>query len=303
MDSQDFTFKFMVLTIKTSLDPINLTIKQGLKTWKVEVASLRHLYVIEHPDVGFELLLSYTTGADKLKRIRCNANFGEQGFQDLIKAILERRPEIDIRNKPLNEAHKMMGAVNFVRLAPAIVLILVVGIVAFIFLPSLIHGLDFGQQTIDIADCVSGCPVSSGNLKVAGILVPEYAMVLESTEEDTGVTKVEAEFYPIVPADWEEDDPVYMIVKTPYLDDYDLEELLRLPEIPGVLRNVLWEGLGGENKDFFRDEIGIKLADNVMLLEYKADPGFEFMISLIIIGAVFVIMLIIALIIARRMPK
>jgi len=303
MDSQEFSFKFMVLTVKASLDAVNLTIKQGLKTWKVEVTKLRHLYIIEHTDMGFELILSYVTGADKLKRIRCNANFAEQGFQDLIKAILARRPEIDIRDKPLNEAHKLMGAVNFVRWAPAIVAILVVGIVAFIFLPSLIHGLDFGKQTIDIAYCVTDCPISTGNLKVKGILLPEYAMVLESTQEDTGITTVEAEYYPLVRVDWQEDDPVYMILKTPYTDDYTFEELLRLPAIPGVLRNVLWEGLSSEYRNFFRDEIGINLADNLMLLDYNADTGFEFMISLIVIGSVLLVMLVLAFFIAKKMPK
>ncbi len=299
MEPREFKFKFMVMTVTATLDDTYLTVKQGVRKWKVEVARLKYLYVIDHDNVGHECILAHEAGPNQLKRVRFNASFGQQSFDEFIQAVLARRPEIDIREKPLDEAHKLMGAPNFVKWAPLIAVVLVVGAVAVFFIPAILHGLDSGQQTIDAAQCAAECDVATSNLTVRGTLLLDAAIQKETTREGSSVKTVQV-YVPLVPRDWKAGDPIYLVVETPDMSNAEFDELAALDAVPAVLRDTLWEGLGSDEAEFFEKDVGLKLADEVRLLEYRAKPERDLYLGLGAIGLTLLIMVIVAIVIARK---
>ena len=50
-------------------------------------------------------------------------------------------------------------------------------------------------------------------------------------------------------------------------------ELSKKKKFDGILRNVMWEGLSSTQRDFFKDKIHVKLASDVVLVEYKAESS------------------------------
>ena len=299
MAIQEFKFKFMVITIKASLDEMSLTVKQGLRTFRAEVPKLKHLYVLDHENVGHELILTHEVGPNQLKRIRFNASFGEPQFQALINAILVLRPDIDIRKLPVAEAHKLMGATNWVKKAPLIAVGLIVAVVTVMMLPTLLHGLDSGQQTLDVAQCAVECERDTDNLSVRGTLLFDDMIEKETTREGSSLRTIEY-YIPLVPPDWNKGDMVHMVVETPDLSDAQFEELSTMPAIPGVLRDTWWEGLGSDELAFFKKDIALNMAPGVRLLEYKADPKDDLYLALAVIGVVFFIMFIVVIVIAIK---
>jgi hypothetical protein len=302
MATQEFQFKFTMITVTVTIDDVYLTVKQGLRTWQVELSRLRNLYMLTHPNVGLECIVSYEGVDGKLKRIRFNSSFGEQRFSEAVEALIKRRPEIDIRTMPSKEAHKLMGAVNFTRWAPLFVFIIVTAVVIVLFLPGIIHGFDSGSATLEIDKCQAQCPVDSHNV----ILTKGYLNIDNYVEETTtssrrgSTTTTVRYFIPYVPVNWQDGDPVYAVVETPQITSAELDTLYEKDVLSCVLRNVLWEGLAGDTKQFFETDIKIKLAPEVRLFEYNADPRNELILAGIIIGASMIIMLVATLIIARR---
>lgn len=301
MAEQSFEFRFMLLSNRATLDDIYLTVKQGARTYRAEVSRLKHLYVIQHPDVGLECLIAYDTPEGKAKRIRFNANDGEPQFDGLVESLVKLRPEIDIRNMSLKDAHKLMGAPNLVKLAPLIVCLVAVVVLGVIFMPALVHGFDSGSATVDAETCTASCPAGSRNVSLTnGYLNGDDGQYVEEYEETGSTTRTTRYFFPYVPYDWEPSDPIFIIVEIPAASDSEVERVFSMETIPTVRRDVLWEGLDGETRRVFEDEVGVTLAPEARLYQYKADTHTDLIVAVIIGGAVLLICGIASIIVMRR---
>jgi hypothetical protein len=54
----------------------------------------------------------------------------------------------------------------------------------------------------------------------------------------------------------------------------------RATKFRGVVRDILWEGLSGEDRAYLTTEAGLKLADDVRLVEYRANPRYDLLVFL-----------------------
>jgi hypothetical protein len=165
--------------------------------------------------------------------------------------------------------------------------------------PSLLHGLDSGQQTLDVAQCAAECERDTDNLSVRGMPLFEDTIEKETTREGSSLRTVEY-YIPLVPPDWKKGDAVHMVVETPDLSDEQFEQFSKMDAIPGVLRDTWWEGLGSDELAFFKKDIALNMAPGVRLLEYKADPKDDLYLALAVIGVVFLIMFIVAIVLAIK---
>jgi hypothetical protein len=299
---KEFNFKFTLITINATIDDTNtLTIKQGLRTWKTEIYRLKHLYVLTLPDTGYTLMLTYEDERGKLKKIACNSNFGQPDFEGLVNELVALRPEIDIRTMPVNEAHKLMGAFNMVKLAPVIAFFLVMAVMTVLFLPGIVHGLNTAEQTISIADVGAPGAIKGSILTVTDtyLYIDNY---LEVTEKDE-TTKTVKYYIAMVPDNFKPEDPIHLVMETEEMPESDLQALASGSTFKGILRNVLWEGLSGEYRDYFKNTLKLNLADDVMMLENKTDTQPDMILAFIVLGVAAVIMLVVCVIVAARMPK
>jgi hypothetical protein len=302
MAIQEFQFKFMVVPVKATIDEAHLTVKQGVRTFKAEIARLKHLYVLSHPNTGLECIISYETPEGKTKRMRVVGNFGEQQFSELVEALVKLKPGIDIRKMPLKEAHKLMGATNLVVVAPVIVFVVGILVVGVIFLPGLVHGFDFGQQELDITKCRATCPSATRNIILTnGYLNIEHYVEETTTTTNRGSTSETVRYYiPYAALEWQKGDPIYIVVETPQISEQELDALAEKDTLQGLLRNVLWEGLPGDTKKYFETDLNLNLAPEVRLVEYGADPRFDLILPFIIMGGFAIIMLIVTIILRRQ---
>ncbi|MBN2494096.1 MAG: hypothetical protein JXR96_05860 [Deltaproteobacteria bacterium] len=295
MAAQEYKFKFTVFTVTATLDDVQLTVKQGPRRMKADLATLRYLYVLDHANVGHELILACEVAPGKLKRIRFNSDFGQAEFGALVDALVQLKPEIDIRTLPIGEAHKKMGATNFVALAPVIAMLAVTGLVAVLFVPAFIHGLDSGSQTVDVKDCLGECELQTRNLIVRGVVLGDESIQKETTTEGSSAKTIEY-FFPLVSEDWKPGEPVHWVIKTPELTDAEAEKIDPAAGIQVVLRDVWWEGLDSDAEDYFKNEIKLVLAEDLRMVEYQADTALEAGIGLGVVGFTLLVMAIIAIV-------
>ncbi|MBN1525433.1 MAG: hypothetical protein JW904_13170 [Spirochaetales bacterium] len=291
MAVQEFQFELMTIKVAVVVDGIYCTIKQGLSTKKIELNKITYLYSHHIREITNECIIVYETDAGKSKLFRFSSNFGDPGFKKTVDAIAACKPGADIRSMPEKEAHKLMKAVNVGSITPLIVFIVVIALFSVFFLPAILHGLDSGRETVDIALCRDECKTASRNVVLSGGYLYLEVYAYDETTNDN--------FIAYVPADWSPGDPVYAVIKTPPMSESDLAGLANQEHLNLVLRNVLWEGLESDIKDYYTNELSMPLAGNVRLFEYGADTGFDLMMALVIIGLAMIILFAVMLVISR----
>jgi len=301
MAEEIFEFKFMLTTTTVILDETTLTIKLPLTSKSLEVTRLRYLYVLTHPEVGLECILAYEGSSGKLKRLRIESNFEEPGFKAMVEKLVALKPEIDIRDKTLQEAHKLMGAANLVRLMPGVVFLVGSIIITLMFLPSLVHAFDSGKTVYDARLCRASCNLTSRNVLLKnGYLYSESYMELTSTNAGSSAVHY---YFAYLPDDWKDGEPIYNIVKTEQLSEEEISDLESQTEIPVILRNALWEGLSPDIRNFFEKELGFKVAAEARLFEYGADTQAELIFYFILEGIFLILTIIVGIIVKRRYAK
>ncbi len=294
MATQEFTFKYLIYNSSAVIDDIYLSVNQGVRKWHVELHRLRHFFVHVLPSTGIECLISYETKEGKKKVMRFNADVGDPGFAAFAAALAKARPEADIRSMDSKKAHKLLGAVSSMRLVPIIVFAVSTIVLTFIFLPAIIHGLDSGAAVIDAAACGAVCDTPSRNVTLTnGYFHDEYMSEQEGS-------RASSHYFLYVPGDWEKSAPVYLVVKTPGYSDEALEDWAAEDEISGVLRNVLWEGLGDDWRTEFKKQWGLDIAPEARLIEYAADTSVEMIVALIVIGLVLAFSLVVSILVVVK---
>ena len=73
------------------------------------------------------------------------------------------------------------------------------------------------------------------------------------------------------------------------IDETTYDALVDAKEVSGVLRNIWWEGMTRKNERFFRDQMGLNLADHISLIDYNANRrfGMYFGIPVVLVTAFF----------------
>ena len=295
---QTFTYGFMAFQCTATLDPRLLRVQQGLRTFEVAVPKLAYLY-IQQTGGGTQtvLVLAEALSRKKNRILRLQANPADPGFLALVDAILALRPEIDLRGIDEKRALAKMGALNTDFLGLAIMVLVIPAVVGAVLLPQLVHGLDFGEDRISIESIAKGKHPDSLNV----VITSARAKLNDSVEVTTTTAKGGVEmgsstkfFVPLVAESWDRGDPVHIVLETDEMSTAEEAKLEHATRFRGVVRNVLWEGLDRGEREYFANDVGLALAEDVMLVEYRANPRFDLLVFLAATGVTFAIMLVLA---------
>ena len=286
-----FEFGFMSLTIRASIDDATIEVKQGLRTFRVPLAEVRHLYV--RPTGQFrELLVGTEPSPGKKKVFRFSANVGQGAFDAFVAAVVARRPDCDRRSLDAKTAMTMMGAKNVELITGLVLFGLLVGGLAIGMLPKLLHGIDGGHEKVKVEKLAGGYAPSTSNLTLtAGRAETIDTLSLTTVSKRNGIeTGRSTKYYiPIVAKDADDDDPIKVVLVTPKLGPGALETLERASSFEVMARDVLWEGLSSTQREWFVKHAHRKLAKDALLVEYEAEPSSELLLFLGVVGGTSVL--------------
>ena len=282
-----FQFTYTVFQVNATIEDDVIHAQMGIKQVHVHLQRLQHLYVDERKDTdSCELILSYVTAKGALKRTRIFADRGEPGFLRLIEAILARRPEIDIRELPPEEAYVRMGSTPAGWFVLPLIMFLGMFIVGVFCTPMLIHGLDTEIQELSI-DQVGGESDGRSLSIGGGVLRQDFSVTNLTPDQARPNAKV---WIPLVSADWTESDDVMAVVEI-FADD--LTSLESAPRVRGLLRNVWWEGLDSKVASQMRQR-GVRLTSDVWLIDANSTSWDELALIGLIFGCLIPIFLIVS---------
>ncbi len=294
----DFSFQYVVVSVKAQLDERTLRVKQGIRSFEIPLQSLRMLYFGPMPPGDFdELILVSENERGKRKKFRFYANDGEEGMSALVAELVRRHPSIDLRSLDRKAALAKMGAADTARLALVAVPLLVLAVMGAFVFPFLAHGLDDGRQSVTIEELNAGRELTSRNLVVRGVALAQ-GLEEKTTRKGTTTTRL---FFPLVSQAWTKADPIHVLVETDDLSDAELDAVLARNEFAGVLRNVWWEGPSESQIDFFTESYGFKVSPDVVLIELGADRETDLAIFGAIMGITGIIMIVVCVFMWKKM--
>jgi hypothetical protein len=287
-------------THKIELTAHEIRAKIGLRKINFPLEQLRHIFVQRLESAGMdELILCQQLPGGKLKSHRFPAKAGEAGFRDAVDAIVTAKPEADIRRMDPLEARKIMGTSKthkwvLVALVPIVTLVL-----AIIGLPAFIHGFDSGHADVAAAQLATDQLPNTRNLTLnRAVAAVDFATELTTTTTRKGTSTTSVDFFvPVIDPAGPDDQNVHLVIQC---KKADLAELRGAPEIPGVLRNVLWEGVPDDVSEHMTTEMNLPLATVVHLFDYKANTKTELGFWTAIVGGTFVLMSVISFFVYRK---
>lgn len=298
-----FAWRFLTIAVDASIDDAGLQVKQGIRTWRVALADLRHLYVRRTGQGQYDEMIVGAEVSGKKKVFRFSGEAGHPGFAAFTQAVLARRPDIDRRAMPEKDALKLIGAKNVELITGVVTFAIILGIVMVALLPKLIHGLDGGHEKVKISKLVKGYSPGTSNLTITDARVDtSHALSLTTVSKRNGIeTGRSTKFYiPLVDKDADDDDPIKVIIETKQLSNSEMSELEDSDAIKGIVRDTLWEGLGSSQRDYFIEKAHRKLAKNVLLLEYKAEARDDLVLFGVATGVTTFILLVIGVVIVVK---
>ncbi len=288
---QAFDWGFMRLIIRASIDGERVEVKHGLRTFRVPVSTIRHVYVDRN--LQYETIVVGTEPSPGKKKIfRFSANPGQAAVHAFVQALVALRPEGDLRALDRKTAFKTMGAKDVDLITLVVVFGLLFGILAIALLPKLIHGVDGGHHKLALSKLEKSKDLDSRNVTIpAARLAVEHTLAFTTVNKKYGVeTSRSTKYYiPVGREGWDEDDEIHVILETKKITDSELAKLEDASSFEGIVRDVLWEGLGSKQHEWFTKSAKLKLANDVVLLEYGAEPGTDLVMYLGITGGTAVI--------------
>jgi len=199
-----------------------------------------------------------------------------------------------------------MGARNVELITAAVVMLLIPLALAIGLFPKLLHGLDGGHEKVKLAKLAKGYSPSTSNLTITDARVDTTsALSLTTVSKRNGIeTGRTTKFYiPLVAKGADDDEPIRVIIETSKLTASEMSELEESSSIKGIARDVMWEGLASSQREWFTTKAHRKLAKDVLLFEYKAEPGSDLVLFLVAVGVTTAIMGIIGVIVVVKQRK
>lgn len=295
---RSFEFRYTVFTVSARLDARRFEVRAGVRTSAAPLDRLQHLYVYRDAERGVdELLLSYARPGGRLRRIRVFADAGESGFATLVDALLEKRPDIDIRHLERREAWDRTGSRELDRWVLPGMMALAILALGVMFAPRIVHGFDRGEATIDAAALAAGERPDTRNLIVEGRAILD-AVLFADQEPDRAAEPTTA-WLPLVGPDWRPGQPVGALLEVRNRTRGDVLALAEQTRFEGLLRDVWWEGLENRRRAAF-EKRGLTLRPEVALVELGATPASDLAIALGVVGLLSAMMLGVTLALRKR---
>jgi hypothetical protein len=256
-------------------------------------ANIINYYVFENQSYR-SLFITYYDDNGKQKKVQLFSQLGEIGFRDLVEFLNQTIGQKSLNHLPEKEAFAVMKTFNPKKWGAALAFGIMFAILSVLFFPTLYHFFDFGFADAEVQQLISGDAPSTKNLNLSGVPIDAALEVTTSKGSSTTGQKV---YVPIVPPEWTEDEPVKCFLQFNEItrSEYD-NGVLETSEFVGVVRDVWYEGLASDEKQFFVDEYGLNVPDDVILFEVTGEQHndtlmfFVWLGVLLFLGVLFLIM-------------
>ena len=299
--SKTFSYSYMQFTITARVGD-TLEIKMGLRTQTVPLESLKYLYVTTLGEYQ-ELIVAYDKPDGTRGILRSYANMGDSQFKALADDLAALKPNADLRGQPRREALKTMGARDTQKIAMVAVPLVVMSLITVGLLPMIVHAMDQGSQRVTAAE-FGKTKLTSRNLVLSGELDDQRFLSITNTEN--GVKKSGSYEFPVFPAGAPDDAFIPVVLKTRELSDAAINELADRGEWKCTLRDVLWEGLDSEDRDYMRDKLQLNVTKDTQLCELEDGddiPLWGIMLMVVCMGAFVSGIIVLALWMQRRKQR
>jgi hypothetical protein len=296
-----FHFRYTVFSVAATLDDGHLVAKSGIRTVIVPLARIQHVYVRDERRADHvELLLTHHDKKGRLKRSRLFADKRQGGFLELIDAILELRPEADVRHLSASEAYRLSGSKEMEWVALPVVMLMGWCVLAMLFSPLIRHGLDAGQTTVDVAT-VTFDELPSRNVTISGVLAPSSALQGKG-RADAKAPAADASqtwWVPLVPDGWSPGEAVHVVLQVRRTTAAKVATLAAVGQYRGIVRDIWWEGVSKRRQQAFHTR-GVALASDAVLIEFEASRKADLVLALVILGGLLGLIGVVALSLRRR---
>lgn len=267
-----YQYPYMAAACVATLDGGKLAVKQGIRRFEVPLSTLRQLFLQSTMAGGYQTLyLATEPSSGKRKVFRFYANAGHPAFAALVAALVAYLPPGgDLRALEPKAALKTMGARDLDKLVGAVMFGLIFGGVTIGLAPKLVHGLDFGEQKLSVAELGEAPALESRNVVLTHARVLDgWTLAVTTVSKKNGIEtgRSTRDYVPVVPKDWERGEPIHVVLEAKHGADLG-DRPLR-----GIARTVLWEGLGSSQREWFQKKIGAKVAKDAVLVELRAESS------------------------------
>jgi hypothetical protein len=291
---KEFRFSYFTVNNTVTIDEHIINVKTGPFIKKqISLLSLQHFYLFDNKDYR-SIFLLYTDEKGRSKKIQLMATPAEPGFNELLSELHLRFPAKGLNHLSEAEAFKVMKAANPKKWAPIAAFLIIMLVMAGFLYPGLRHYFDFGFSKVNVTQLVAG-DYDSRNVSISGVLLDKSMEETTTTRKNGSTTKTVSEYIPMVDEHWQEGDPVNVILSFDKLSTLEYINLFDAKAHLGVVRNIAWEGLDKSQADFFKDQYGLKIADDAILVEITNETHndawslYALLLVMIILGIVFLI--------------
>ncbi len=264
---QEFNLTYMTSKAHVTLEDRTLHVKIGPFVKKnIELSSIEYFFIKEYKDYK-ELIIRHTKANGKVTNLRIICSYGIEDIDNLANTLGVHFPAKDLRKIDPKEAMKLMKAVNTQKMALWIVFFLLPAIMTIFFLPGLTHYFDSGHENVKIEDVISEKDFPTHNLTIEGTVLNQGMWEKTTTTSRGSSSTTERNYFPLISENWKEGEPVHVLIETGEMTQAETDEFVYKTSFTGTTRNVLWEGISGDQTDFFQKEYGITFDKNAILFE------------------------------------
>lgn len=282
----EFTFSYMTSKNKVTVDDSTFHAKIGPFVKKeFPLSNIKYFYIKDYKDYR-EFIINHEKANGKTSNMKLLSTYGTADTDNLANYLAALYPTKDLRKMDSKEALKLMKAVNSQKMALWIVAIILPLVMTIFFIPGLVHYFDNGHETVTIEDFISGKELSTRNLTLEGIVLNQGMWEQTTTTNKGSTTTTEKNYFPLISETWQEGQPLHVILETYGMTQTETDEFVLKTSFNGTLRNVFWEGVAKDQREFFKSEYGLTMADNVVLFEVsdeKPDAYIPYVYGLVIL--------------------
>lgn len=268
---REFVFSYMTNKSTVMFDGTMVNLKMGpFRKKSFPFHSIVNWYVYEEKAYR-SIFFTYINESGKQKKIQLFAQLGEIGFRDLIEELNASIGAKGLNHLPQKEALKVMKAANPKKVGAIGAMVIILILTTTFAFPGLRHYFDFGFEEMSVEQLINGEDAGTRNLKLLGFPLDQTLEETTKTTRNGSTTTTIQVYIPIVPSDWEDGDPVHVIMQFDELSDEDYYGALGNSDFVGVVRNIWFEGLEDDQIQFFKDEYGMDVSDDVILFEVTGE--------------------------------
>lgn len=281
---QEYVLSYELHRTTVTIDGEKITLQKGTQTRTFLIEQLKKMYIKDYKDYC-ALIIQLETSSGKDENINIAFRKNQASALELANALAKIKPTIDLRNVGKKQAKKELGIKEKGHILYLIIPLFVVLLSIFIYLPSIIHFLDGGSANVDIKQLIEKEKFGTRNLTVKACMLADGMVETTQIKRHSITTSNETDYFCLLTScDYVESDTVYVMMK--YSEPFAVQPTDKSFHV--TLRNVMWEGPSKKEIEFFKNNYGVKLSEDLILLELKKDGihGFGFLIIIVIVTIV-----------------